>query len=334
MNLELSGPHIGTDDSIEKTMWNVVLALIPAAVAAAVFFGYYALFLIFSTAVFSVLLEYPFTRKFPGDGSAFVTGMLLGMSIPADSPFWLPLVGAFFAIIIAKQLFGGLGNNIFNPALAGRAIIRLSFASYFSSWPAPFDGITGATPLAHRAADSSYTYLNQNGLSGIWNLFSGNIPGAIGETSALALLIGAAFLYYRGYIEWRIPGAFITAVIITSALLGVNPVLSVFSGAVILGAFFMATDMVTSPAAREGRLFFGAGCGALTVLIRYFSSYSGGVTFAILTMNGLSYLFDHLFEGFHYGQYQIRKRNYKIVGASIIAAVIIALFSYFSLLIA
>ena len=333
MNLKLSGPHIGTDDSIEKTMWNVALALVPAAVAAAVFFGYYALFLIFSTAIFSVLLEYPFTKKLPGDGSAFVTGMLLGMSIPADSPFWLPLVGAFFAIIVAKQLFGGLGNNIFNPALAGRAIIRLSFASYFSSWPAPFDAVSSATPLAQRAADSSYTYLSQNGLSGFWNLFSGNIPGAIGETSALALLIGAAYLYYKGYISWRIPGSFITAVIITSAILGVNPVLSVFAGAVILGSFYMATDMVSSPAAKEARIFYGAGCGVLTVLIRYFSSYSGGVTFAILTMNGLSYLFDHFFEGFHFGQYKNRKRSYNIIGAAVLAAGIIVLFSYFARLI-
>ncbi len=333
MNLKLSGPHIGTDDSIEKTMWNVVLALIPAVIAATIFFGYYALFLIFSTAIFSVLLEYPFTKKLPGDGSAFVTGMLLGMSIPADSPFWLPLVGAFFAIIVAKQLFGGLGNNIFNPALAGRAVIRLSFASYFSSWPAPFDAVSRATPLAQRAADSSYTYLSQNGLNGFWNLFSGNIPGAIGETSALALLIGAAFLYYKGYISWRIPGAFITGVIITSAVIGVNPILSVFAGAVILGAFFMATDMVSSPAAKEARLFYGAGCGVLTVLIRYFSSYSGGVTFAILTMNGLSYLFDHFFEGFHFGQYQIRKKNYKIIGAALISAGIIILFSYFASLV-
>ncbi|MFW5961484.1 MAG: RnfABCDGE type electron transport complex subunit D [bacterium] len=333
MNLELSGPHVGTDDTIEKTMWNVALALIPAAIAAAVFFGYYALFLIFSTAIFSVLLEYPFTKRFPGDGSAFVTGMLLGMSIPASSPFWLPLIGAFFAIIVAKQLFGGLGNNVFNPALAGRAVIRLSFPALFAKWPAPFDGITGATPLAQRAADSSYTYLSQNGLSGFWNLFSGNIPGAIGETSALALLIGAAFLYYKGYISWRIPGSFITAVIITSAILGVNPILSVFAGAVILGSFFMATDMVSSPAAKEARLFYGAGCGALTVLIRYFSSYSGGVTFAILTMNGLAYLTDHLFEGFHFGQHQIRKRNYKIAGAALTGAGIIILFSYLAQLV-
>jgi electron transport complex protein RnfD len=331
MNLELSGPHIGTDDSIEKTMWNVALALFPAAAAAAIFFGPYALYLIFSTAIFSVILEYPFTKRIPGDGSAFVTGMLLGMSIPANSPFWLPLVGSFFAIIIAKQLFGGLGNNIFNPALAGRAIIRLSFAEHFAKWPAPFDAVSGATPLAQRAADSSYTYLSQNGLKGLWDLFIGNIPGAVGETSALALLIGAAFLYYKGYISWRIPGAFITAVIITSFLLGVNPLFSIFSGAIILGSFFMATDMVSSPTAKEARLFYGAGCGALTVFIRYFSSYSGGVTFAILTMNGLSYLFDHLFEGFHFGQYQIRKQNYRIIASAIFAAAIIIIFSYLSL---
>ena len=333
MNLELSGPHIGTDDSIEKTMWNVALALIPAAAAASIFFGTYALYLIFSTAIFSVILEYPFTKKLPGDGSAFVTGMLLGMSIPANSPFWLPLVGAFFAIIIAKQLFGGLGNNVFNPALAGRAIIRLSFAEYFAKWPAPFDAVAGATPLAQRASDSSYTYLSQNGISGLWNLFVGNIPGAIGETSALALLIGAAFLYYKGYISWRIPGSFIIGVIITSWLLGVNPLLSIFAGAVILGAFFMATDMVSSPSAKEARLAYGAGCGVLTVLIRYFSIYSGGVTFAILTMNGLAYLFDHLFEGFHFGQYQIRKKNYKIIASAVSAAFLIIIFSYFTLLI-
>ena len=128
---KLAGPFIENKDTIEKNMWNVVLALIPPSIAALIFFGPYSLYLIFGTAIFSVLLELPFTgQKFPGDGSAFVTGILLGLSLPPGVPFWLPLVGAFFAIVIAKQLFGGLGNNIFNPALAGRAIIRLSFANY------------------------------------------------------------------------------------------------------------------------------------------------------------------------------------------------------------
>lgn len=329
MDFNLSGPHIGTRDTIEKTMWNVALALLPAAAAALIYFGPYSLYLIFGTAVFARILELPFSDdSLLGDGSAVVTGMLLGMSIPANSPFWLPLVGAFFAIIVAKQLFGGLGNNIFNPALAGRAVIRLSFPAYFADWPAPFDALSSATPLAQRAADSSYTYLSENGLSGLWNLFIGNIPGAVGEVSALALLIGAAYLYYKGYIDWRIPGSFLGAVAVMSLVLGVNPLFYILSGAVVLGAFFMATDMVTSPSAKEGRIAFGAGCGVLTVIIRYFSSYSGGVTFAILSMNAVSYLLDHLFEGFHFGEYQIRKRKYKIIGTAAVSALIIIGFSY------
>lgn len=329
MDLNLSGPHIGTNETIEKTMWNVALALLPAAAAALIYFGPYSVFLIFGSAIFARILEIPFDKSsILGDGSAIVTGMLLGMSIPADSPFWLPLVGNFFAIIVAKQFFGGLGNNILNPALAGRAVIRLSFPDLFAEWPAPFDALSSVTPLAQRTADSSYTYLSDNGLSGLWDLFIGNIPGAVGEVSALALLIGAAYLYYKGYIGLRIPLSYLLAAAVSSLILGVNPFFYIFSGAMILGAFFMATDMVSSPSAKRARIVYGLGCGVLTVVIRYFSSYSGGVTFAILTMNSLSFLLDHLFEGFHFGEYQITKKNYKYIGSILISIFVIILSSY------
>ncbi len=326
----LAGPFIVNNDTIKKTMWNVVLALIPVSIAAIIFFGFYSFYLIFGTAIFSVLLEKPFTnQKFPGDGSAFITGMLLGLSLPPSVPFWLPLVGAFFAIIIAKHLFGGLGNNIFNPALAGRAVIRLSFASYFMEWPAPFSAVTTATPLAEKAAGYDIAFLSGEGVIGIWDLFIGNIPGTIGETSAVAILLGAAFLYYKGYIGWRIPLSFIGTAVIFSLFLGINPLFTVFSGALLLGAFFMATDMVTSPAAKDARIVYGFGCGLLTVFIRHFGvDFSGGVTFAILAMNGASYMFDAQFEGPHMGQLGKRKQFYKKLGLIILAFIIIIVLSW------
>lgn len=332
---DLAGPFIGNDDTIEKTMWNVALALIPVSIAAVVYFGFYSLYLIFGTAIFSVLLEKPVTgQKLPGDGSAFVTGMLLGLSLPPSVPFWLPLVGAFFAIIVAKQLFGGLGNNIFNPALAGRAVVRLSFASYFLEWQAPFSAVTTATPMAEKAAGYELAFFSGEGVIGIWNLFIGNIPGTIGETSALAILIGAAFLFYKGYIGWRIPLSFIGSAGILSLILGVNPLFSIFAGALLLGAFFMATDMVTSPTGKDARLVFGMGCGVLTILIRQLGvDFSGGVTFAILAMNGVSYLFDTHFEGPRIGQIKNRKQLLSKLGLIGLAFVIIILLSWFGFLV-
>lgn len=329
-NNSLSGPFIFEEDSIEKNMWNVVLALIPSSIVALILFGPYSLYLIFGTAIFSVLLELPFTgQKFPGDGSAFVTGILLGMSLPPGVPFWLPLVGAFFAIVIAKQFFGGLGNNIFNPALAGRAIIRLSFPGYFSNWYAPFSVITTATPLAEKVSDIEIGYFSERGVIGIWDLFIGNVPGTIGETSALAILIGAVYLYIKGYIGWRIPVSYIGTAFVLSLFLGINPFFTIFSGALMLGACFMATDMVTSPAAKDSRLIFGIGCGVITMFFRQYSNgFSEGVTFAILTMNGFSYLLDYLFEGYYMGQDEKRKRVYYHLGTIVMAFIIIVLLSW------
>ena len=308
---EISGPFMFNKDTIEKNMWNVALALIPAALVSVFFFGYYAVYLILSPALTAVLIDMIFTgQSFPGDGSAFVTGMLLGFSIPANSPWWLPLLGSGLAIIVGKQLFGGLGNNVFNPALVGRAIIRISFAGLFAEWPAPFTGITAATPLAERVEPVSLSFFNIEGSYELWELFIGNIPGAVGETSAAALLLGAVFLYFKGYIGWRITGGYILSAAVFGMFLGLNPLFTIFSGALILGSCFMATDMVTSPSTKDGRLIFGIGCGILTIVMREFTEFSGGVTFAILAMNGASYLLDNLFEGPRMGQLKQRETLY------------------------
>lgn len=321
---QLAGPYILNQDTIEKNMWNVALALLPAVIAASYFFGLYALYLIFAPAIFAVLLEKPITEHtFPGDGSAFVTGMLLGFSLPPDVPWWMPLLGVLLAIIIGKQLFGGLGNNVFNPALVGRGILRLSFASYFTNWPAPLTGVTTATPLEIIESDTVISYFSGEGQINLWDMFIGNIPGTVGETSALALLLGASYLFYKGYIGWRISGGYIISAAIMSVFLGINPLFTILSGALFLGAFYMATDMVTSPSSKDGRLIFGIGCGVLTVLLRAYSSFSGGVTFAILAMNGVSYLFDTIFEGPREGQIKERKKFYQQVAVVLILSIIL-----------
>ncbi|MFN2363866.1 MAG: RnfABCDGE type electron transport complex subunit D, partial [Halarsenatibacteraceae bacterium] len=322
-SFEYSGPHIKQLDTIEKTMWNVVIALVPAIIASVYFFGTYSLYLIGATALTCVVVEIPFHKKLSGgkrligDGSAVVTGVILGLSLPPTSPWWIPILGGVLSIIIGKQLFGGLGNNIFNPALVGRAILAISWPLYMTEWVTPFDGITTSTPLM--AARASTNYLN---------LFIGNIPGSIGETSALALLIGAFYLYKRGYLDLRISLSYVGASAVTALILGVNPLFTILAGSLIFGAFFIATDMVSSPSTKSGRVAYGVGCGFLTVVIRVFTAYPEGVTFAILIMNGFSHLFDTLLEGYIFGQVYKKKKKIKQAGALVIASIIFVVIAY------
>ena len=320
---ELSGPHIQDFDTIEKTMWNVVLALIPAIFTAVYLFGTYALYLVFATVVACIVVELPYHRnksgfnKILGDGSAVVTGVILGLSLPPTAPWWIPLVGGVLAILVGKQLFGGLGNNIFNPALVGRAILAISWTLYMTQWTTPFDGVSTVTPLSSPAASASY-----------WELFIGNVPGSIGETSAIMLLIGAAYLYYKGYLDLRISLSYLAAAGFTALLLGTDPLFTILAGSLIFGAFFIATDMVSSPSTRSGRLAYGIGCGVLTVVIRVFTAYPEGVTFAVLIMNGFAHLFDTLLEGYKFGQIGLKKKRITQVGVVVLATVIFALFAY------
>jgi electron transport complex protein RnfD len=299
-----SSPHIRTVESVQSVMIDVLVALFPVALISVLLFGYQALVIMLIAIASAMLAEAAWLRKldFFGDGSAAVTGLLLAMTLPASAPWWLVMIGSVSAIIIGKQVFGGVGHNIFNPALVGRAILVISWGGHMAGnvWPVPkpfafttdISAVTTATPLAG-TEQALNTTLSQ--------LFIGNVAGSLGETSALALLVGAFWLLYKGHIDWRIPGGFIGTVFIMGAALGegfyYNQLLTglfhVLAGGVLLGALFMATDMVTSPVTNRGKLIFGAGCGLMTMLIRLFGVFPEGVTYAILLMNALTPVIDN-----------------------------------------
>jgi len=289
-----SGPHIRATHSVNSLMRGVVVALMPATIASVFFFGLYSLYLVFGTILAAVIIEYPFnrqayTKRTPlGDGSAVVAGMILGLSFSPTSAWWVPPVGAFLAIVVGKQAFGGLGNNPFNPALVARAILLLALPLYVGDWVTPFDAVSTATPME----GGEWTYLS---------LFLGNVPGSIGETSALALLIGAGFLWFKGYIGAAISMAFIVSAAATATLLGIDPLYTILAGSLMYGALYMATDYVTSTMTLGAKLAFGVGCGVLTVLIREYTVYPAGITFAILLMNGMAHFLDSRSPGRRFG---------------------------------
>jgi electron transport complex protein RnfD len=291
MNFDISvGPHIRVPFDSKRIMWAVAFALLFPSAAGVYFFGLKALTLIVFTTLAAVATEAVcqwFARRpiTVGDGSAVVTGLLLALILPPTLPLWMAGIGAAFSIAIVKVLFGGLGFNIFNPALAARAFLLASWPVAMTSWVRPFDAVTTATPLylvnkLHEAAPS------------YWDLFIGNRAGSLGETSVLAILIGAAILLLIRIIDWPAPAAFIGSVALLSWLLGHDPLFAVLSGGLILGAFFMATDYVTAPVTTKGRFIFGLGCGLLTVLIRYFGGFPEGVNYSILIMNMLTPVID------------------------------------------
>ncbi|MDR1532458.1 MAG: RnfABCDGE type electron transport complex subunit D [Clostridiales bacterium] len=294
-----STPHVRSGDSIESIMRDVLIALAPAAIMAIYFFGIRALGIILLSVGASVGFEYLFqklTRRpiTVGDFSAAVTGVLLAFNLPASSPFWMPVVGAFVAIVITKQLFGGLGQNFMNPALAARAFLMAAYTPLMaSSWSRPVrnplavDLVASATPLSLLKEDPSFIIQG----SDVLNAFLGNVAGCIGETSALALLLGAAYLLWKKIIKWHIPAAYILTVFLLSTLLGRNGLFTgagyyeILTGGLMLGAFFMATDYSTSPVSDLGKIIMGVGCGVLTVVIRNFGGYPEGVSYSILIMN-------------------------------------------------
>ncbi len=291
-----AAPHIFDRPTTGTIMRDVLIALVPAALASVLFFGARALVVVLVSVVACVAAEWVFQkicRRSANitDNSAVVTGVLLAFCLPASLPLYMVFTGAVFAIVVTKMVFGGLGHNIFNPALAGRAFLLASWPQAMTTWPAPrmldaesVAAVTAATPLAG---------LKEGVFSaGYLDLFWGRVAGSLGETSAAALLLGGAYLLVRGVIKPAIPLAFIGSVGVISWLLGVDPLYSVLSGGVLLGAFFMATDYVTSPLAVQGQLIFGLGCGLITVMIRKFGGYPEGVCYAILFMNGLTPLLD------------------------------------------
>jgi len=300
--------HIKDIDSIPKIMWSVNLSLLPAICGAFYFFGFYALEVILSSIISAVATEViiqKFFLKKPvtiSDGSAVTTGILLAFSLPSSVPLWIPAIGSFVAIAIAKQCFGGLGWNVFNPAMIGRAFLLISWPVEMTTWISP-DGITGASPLGILKEEGFEKVIENFGNRWImyYALFIGNIRGSLGETSCLLLLIGAAYLFYKRYISWHIPISFLFTVALLTLITGRDPLFAILSGGCILGAFFIATDMVTSPVTKIGQLIFGAGVGTLIVLIRAKAGYPEGVCYAILLMNTLTPLIDRYIKPKPYG---------------------------------
>ena len=316
--LNHSGPHIISEDTIEKNMWGVVVALLPAVLAAWVLFGVYALYLAFASAISAVVFERPFveTNEVLKDGSAFLSGLLLGLTLPPGAPWWVPILGGALAMVLGKHLFGGLGNNIFNPALLSRALLLISFPRALTAWVEPFDTVSTATPLAPGQGDIDYLAL-----------FLGNTAGSIGATSILAILLGGIYLYYKGYIDLKIPFSFLGGGAVGALLFGLNPLGVVLSGGLMFAAIYMATDMVTSPVNRKAKIVYGFGGGLLAVFIGKFSPFPTGIAFAILFMNGISYLLDSLLEGPVFGEKMSVRQKYFKVGAVMIAVLLIGGFS-------
>lgn len=292
-----NSPHIRQGDTINKIMFTVVLAMLPACLAGIWFFGFAALKVLLLCTVSCVVIEEGWNKLMKRasswkDGSAILTGILLGMNLNAGVPWWVCIIGGVLAIILGKQLFGGLGYNPFNPALVARVGLLIGFPAIMTTWNTTrgVDGMTAATPLGM-----------EPGTASLGNLLSGNVGGCLGETSAIALLIGGAILIAFKLIKWQVPLAYIGSVFAITGVANLispetthSPVFHVLSGGLLLGAFFMATDMVTSPMTKKGALIFGLGCGIMTSAIRLWGSYPEGVSFSILFMNALTPLIDRI----------------------------------------
>ena len=293
-------PHIHHRDTTSRIMIDVLIALVPAFIASIIIFGARAAMITCVCVISCILFEWVFAKitKRPnttGDYSACITGVLLAFNLPVTIPVWQAVFGSAIAIILVKQLFGGLGKNFANPAITARIVMFLAFSvtmttwtlpegSTSSWWMYPIDGVTGATPLAVMKPGKEALET----LPGIWNMILGVRGGCFGETSNLALLLGGVYLMIRRVITWHAPVAFIVVVFGFSALLGQDPVYHLLAGGLFLGAIFMATDYVTTPQTNPGRLIFGIGAGIFTVVIRVYGNYPEGVSFAILLMNILT----------------------------------------------
>ncbi len=298
-------PHIRTSESVKRVMWFTVFTLLFPAAGAVYFFGFYPILVMLVSAATAVVVEAIFL-KLRGrdvsqclDGSAVITGILLALTLPPRFPLWEAALGSAFAIVFAKQFFGGIGQNIFNPALIGRAFLMAAFPVDGTTWVptrlmAP-DTFTGATPLA--------TFKFMKVLTPYKDLFFGNVSGSMGETSALLLIIGGLILILKGYVDFRLPLSYIASVFFFGGIMWLinpakypDPLFHILSGGLMLGAFYMITDMVTSPITSKGRVIYGIFAGFFVVLIRLFSGYPEGVMFSILIMNTIRPWIDRLTE--------------------------------------
>lgn len=284
-----SSPHIRANDTTQRIMLDVIIALIPATIVGIYYFGVKAAIVVLLAIASAVLSEAVFQKARKQvvtitDLSAVVTGLLLGLNIPATAPWYVPVFGSFFAIVIAKQLFGGLGYNWVNPALAGRAVLLLSWPTAMTTFVQPFsDGVSAATPLS------------SGEFPALMDMFLGKMPGVIGEVSALALIVGGIYLIARGVIKFHIPVIFIASAAIFLMIFDapMDTILAqLLAGGLMLGAFFMATDYASSPLTFTGQVIFAVGCGLMTALIRQFGSLPEGVSYAILLMNVVTPMID------------------------------------------
>lgn len=297
-----SSPHVYSGVTTRRIMVCVIIALLPASVFGVVLYGVRALGVVLTSVAAAVAGEAGFRALIRrdirvGDLSAVVTGLLLALIVPPSTPLWIVGLGSLFAIVIAKEFFGGLGANPFNPALVGRAFLLMSFPAVMTTWHSPFapiaDAYTTATPLnllkTGQSLQDVAASLGVSDVSGLcWNLVIGTRPGCIGESSVILLLAGAIFLLVMGVISWVTPVSMLGAIALLSWILGDNPLVAVLSGGAVLGAFFMATDYASSPMTPKGKAIFGIGAGIITVLIRRFGGYPEGITYGILIMNALS----------------------------------------------
>ncbi|MDE6878397.1 MAG: RnfABCDGE type electron transport complex subunit D [Odoribacter sp.] len=306
-------PHVHSGDSIEKNMYGVLVALLPAFICSVLFFGMGALVVtitsVIACLVFEYLIQKLLLKQQPTifDGSALITGVLLAFNVPSNLPVWIIIIGALVAIGIGKMSFGGLGCNIFNPALVGRVFLLISFPVQMTTWPVasglntPYlDAQTGATPLALmkealKTGQSVSDVMTSGAIGSYRDLFLGNMGGSLGEIAAIALLIGFVYMLFRKIITWHIPVTIFATVFVFAGILHLcnpeqfaDPVFHLLTGGMMLGAIFMATDYVTSPMSNKGMVIYGIGIGVITIVIRVFGAYPEGMSFAILIMNAFT----------------------------------------------
>ena len=310
-----ASPHLHTSRSVSKCMWHVIVALLPAVACSLYYFGLGAMVVIASSILGCVIVEYAINRwmlRAPstiGNGSAILTGLLLALNLPSNIPVWIVLIGSVVAIGIGKMSFGGLGCNIWNPALVGRVFLLISFPAQMTSWPVPLenqwrylDATTGATTLGMlKLGEISPDSVD------LWHNALGLTAGSLGEVSALALLLGFAWLLVTRVITWHIPVAIFASVALFALAVGDNIGVQLLSGGLMLGAIFMATDYVTSPMSRKGMIVYGVMIGVITVVIRKWGAYPEGVSFAILLMNSFVPLIDRYIKPRKFGERRARK---------------------------
>lgn len=326
--LTISGsPHVHTGESIKKIMYSVVFAMIPAMLVSIYFFGFDAVRVLAVSVVACVVTEYLIQKYLIkgeltiNDGSAIVTGVLLAFNVPAGIPTWIIIVGAVVSIGIAKMAFGGIGKNPFNPALVGRVFMLISFPAQMTTWPLPkplfgasiTDTITGATPLGllkegQMAGKTIEQIMSDPQMPDYIHRMIGFQTGSLGEMSAIALLLGAIYLFFRKVITWHIPISYLVTAFVFAGIFWLidpsfyaDPFFHLITGGLMLGIFFMATDMVSSPMSPKGQIVFGVGCGVLTMVIRLWGAYPEGVSFAILIMNAFTPLINKTFKPVRFG---------------------------------